>query len=74
MRSVIFRGDYISIGLPIMAFLLAYPKASEGLEKLKEDIQKRFKKREGDLSTMEINFSWDDEKFIDREDQDAELT
>lgn len=67
-------GYSVSIGLPIMAFLLAYPKASEGLEKLKEDIQKRFKKREGDLSTMEINFSWDDEKFIDREDQDAELT
>ena len=37
-------GYSLAIGGPIMAFLAAYPKAADGLERLKADINKRFKK------------------------------
>jgi type I restriction enzyme R subunit len=38
-------GYTLAIGGPIMAFLAAYPKAADGLERLKSDIDKRFKKQ-----------------------------
>lgn len=47
-------GYSVAIGGPIMAFLAAYPKASEGLEKLQTHISQRFNKGEGEPSCMII--------------------
>ncbi|MBV1788445.1 HsdR family type I site-specific deoxyribonuclease [Marinobacterium sp. D7] len=35
-------GYTVAVGGPVMAFLAAYPKAAQGLEKLRADVEKRF--------------------------------
>lgn len=47
--------DYsLAIGGPVMAFLIAYPKAADGLERLKSDINKRFGKSDDKPESMII--------------------
>ncbi|WP_083198925.1 type I restriction endonuclease subunit R [Aliivibrio logei] len=47
--------DYsLAIGGPVMAFLIAYPKAADGLERLKSDINKRFGKSDDKPEPMII--------------------
>jgi len=41
-------GYSFGIGVPVMAFLAAYPKAADGFERLKEDVKKRFAKSDDD--------------------------
>lgn len=48
-------GYSLAIAGPVMAFLAAYPKAVEGLEKLKADIKKRFSTSETEQAPMVIN-------------------
>ncbi|TKF15891.1 type I restriction endonuclease subunit R [Enterovibrio norvegicus] len=48
--------DYsLAIGGPIMAFLIAYPKAADGLERLKSDINKRFGKSDHKPEPMTVS-------------------
>ena len=54
--------DYsLAIGGPIMAFLIAYPKAADGLERLKIDINKRFKISDKEPESMIISEQVDEE-------------
>lgn len=43
-----------AIGVSVMSFLALYPKAADGLERLKADVQKRFKQSESEESPMII--------------------
>ncbi|WP_434762520.1 type I restriction endonuclease subunit R [Vibrio fortis] len=54
-------GYSVAIGGPIMAFLSAYPKASDGLERLKADINKQFGKPENQPEPMIITEQLDEE-------------
>lgn len=44
-----------AIGASVMAFLIPYPKVADGLERLKSDINARFKKNQGDKEPMIIS-------------------
>jgi hypothetical protein len=47
-------GYSVAIGTPVMAFLAAYPKASDGFERLKQDLKKRFKSQSKDKTYSAI--------------------
>ncbi|WP_102310979.1 type I restriction endonuclease subunit R [Vibrio lentus] len=48
------RDFSLAIGGPVMAFLIAYPKAADGFERLKSDISKRFGKSDDKPESMII--------------------
>lgn len=54
-------GYSAAIGGPIMAFLSAYPKASDGFERLKADIKKQFGKPDSQPEPMVISERLDEE-------------
>jgi len=48
-------GYSLAIGGPIVGFLMAYPKAADGLERIKADIQKRFPSKKKNHQPMIVS-------------------
>jgi type I restriction enzyme R subunit len=62
LEFVLNAWDYsVNLGTPIILFLAAYPKATEGLEKLKADIRNRFTKLVTDKASIIITKDLDEE-------------